>query len=245
MAKLFETIFGKASKSTQSTPTSFATLPQFGQDAFKQALERGTALSQDSSLFAPAGLRPEQLAALSSLTAGLDPTSPEAFQTGISTFSDPFEEQVVQNAIRDIQETGAGQLSDIGTFADAAGGFGGTRQALLESELQKNIQRNVGNISGSLRSQGFQSAADRTLADIARSQAVAPTLFGLGEFGREIETQQRQAPLQSVQFLQNLAKGLPVGGGGSSLSTGASKGIFSQLFPKGLGSGSLPIPGMG
>ena len=103
MPKLFESLFGSPSKSVQSTPTGFGSLPQFGQEAFEGTLGRGTELSQDPSLFAPAGLTPEQQASLSTLSGGLGQTSPEAFQTGLSTFGDPFQEQVIQNVIRDIQ----------------------------------------------------------------------------------------------------------------------------------------------
>ena len=142
---------------------------------FQQAIEAGQAI--DPSVFAPAGLTGQQETALGALESGLQPTSPEAFQTGLATFGDPFQEQVIQNVIRDIQEAGAGQFSDIGSMASAAGGFGGTRQALLEAELQKNIQRNIGDVSSQLRSQGFQAAADRTLQDITRGQQLAPQII--------------------------------------------------------------------
>ena len=212
MSSAFGKLFG--SKQKQITqPTGFGTLPGFAQEATEQAVTTGQELAQQPGLFAPADLTPEQRASLETLTAGLQPTTPEAFQTGISTFSDPFQEQVIQNVIRDIQEAGAGQLSDIGSFASAAGGFGGTRQALLEGELQRGVRRDIGDVSGRLRSQGFQSAAERTLADLARTQDVAGNLFQFGETGRQIQTQQKQAPLQAVQFLQNLARGVPTGGG--------------------------------
>lgn len=228
MPKLFESIFGGPSKATTAAPTGFGSLPEEGQQAFRDVLSRGTALSEQPGLFAPAGLTPEQQQALGTLTGGLQQTSPEAFQQGLTTFGDPFQEQVIQNVIRDIQEVGAGQFSDIGSMASAAGGFGGTRQALLESELQRNIQRNIGDVSGELRSQGFQQAADRTLQDISRSQALAPQVFGLGEVGRGIQTQQQQAPLRAVDFLSQLAQGLPTGGGASSVSTGGRTGLFEQ-----------------
>jgi len=169
---------------------------------------------------------------LGALEAGLGPTSPEAFQAGLATFGDPFEEQVVQSAIGDIREAGAGQLSDIGSFASAAGGFGGTRQALLESELQRNVQRNIGDISGQLRSQGFQSAAQRTLQDITRGQQLAPSLFQLGDVGRQIASQQQLAPAQQAQFLSGLAQGLPTGGGQIGFAP-AQPGL-AQRFGSGL-----------
>ncbi len=229
MPKLFEGLFGAPSKSVSSTPTAFGTLPGFGKEGFEDVIGRGTELSQDPGLFAPAGLTPDQLASLSTLRGGLQQTSPEAFGAGLSTFQNPFEEQVVQNALRDIREQGAGLFSDIGTAASAAGGFGGERQALLESELQQNILRESGDVSGRLRSQGFQSAADRAIADIGRTQDVAGNLFQFGETGRQIQTGQQQAPLSALSFLQDLLKGLPVGGGGSSVSTGARQSVLEPI----------------
>jgi len=226
-------LFGEPSKefTSSATPTSFASLPGFGQEAFQQAVTGAQQLAGQPDVFAPVGLTPEQQASLGTLTAGLQPTSPEAFQQGLTTFGDPFQEQVIQNVIRDIQQAGAGQFSDIGSMASAAGGFGGTRQALLESELQKNIQQSIGDVSAQLRSQGFQAAADRTLQDIARSQELAPTLFGLGDIERQIATQQQQAPIAASQFLTGTAGALPTGGGAttSGVSTGATEGLVSQL----------------
>ena len=116
-------------------------------------------------------------------------------------------------------------------MASDAGGFGGTRQALLESEALSNQQKNVGDLSGLLRSQGFSQAADRTMNDIARSQQNATNLFGLGEVSRAINTQQQQAPLEAVNYLMQLAQGFPTGGGGTSsgTATGASKGFIEQV----------------
>lgn len=223
-------LFGSPSRSFSSsqTPTGFGSLPGFGQQGFENLIQRGTDLSQDTSLFAPPGLTGQQEAALGTLEQGLQPISPEQFQTGLATFSNPFEEQVVQSAIRDLQETGRGQFSDIGTLASSASGFGGTRQALLESELFKNIQQNVGDVSGQLRQQGFQSAADRTLSELARTQDVAGNLFQFGELPRQIQQQQQQAPLAGVNFLQQLLQGLPTGGGGTSSGTniGATTGAI-------------------
>lgn len=211
MSKAFGNFFGGGKPRQVTQPTAFGTLPGFAQGAQEQAFDIATGIPQQA--FQEAPITSEQQASLDVLSQGLQPTSAGQFQQGLSTFGDPFQEQVIQNSIRDIQETGAGQFSDISQFADAAGGFGGTRQALLEAELQKNIQRNVGDVSAQLRSQGFQSAADRTLGDIARTQNLAPTLFGLGDIERQIQTSQQQAPIQQSQFLASLAAGVPTGGG--------------------------------
>lgn len=229
MSKLF------GSKSRPVTqPTTFETLPGFGRQAFQQAVEAGQEIP--TSAFAPAGLTGQQQAALSTLEGGLQPFTPEQFQTQLSTFQDPFEEQVVQSALADLQRTGRGVLSDIGAGASAAGGFGGTRQALLEAELGRSLGQEAGALSGRLRSQGFQAATQRALENLARPLDVAGNLFQLGETQRGIQTQQQLAPVAQAQFLSNLARGLPTGGGQTTFQ-GGQTGILGDVgrFAGGLG----------
>lgn len=206
-------LFGKKAKQV-TQPTGFETLPDFAQGAFRQAVESGQGIGQEA--FTQAGLTDPQQAALGTLEGGLQPFSAEQFQTQLGTFQDPFEEQVIQNALRDLQTTGQGFLSDIGEGASAAGGFGGTRQALLESDLGTGLAREAGNLSGRLRSQGFRSASEKALENLARPLDVAGNLFRLGETERGIATSGQQAPAQQAQFLANLAGTVPGGGGGIS-----------------------------
>jgi len=161
------------------------------------------------------------------LSAGTDQTSAGEFATGLETFYNPYEEQVVQNAIGDILEQGAGMQSDISTIASGAGGFGGTRQALLESELMSEMLDKIADISASTRSVGFENAANRVLGDIARSQEVAGNVFGLGDTERQIQTAQRQSPLSALQYLSGLTTTLPTGGGTVSTSRTAADPINS------------------
>lgn len=235
MSSAFGKVFGSKRK-TVTQPTTFGTLPQFGQEAIEDVTARGQALSQDPGLFAPAGFTPEQQQAMQFFGQQVSPVTSEQFQQGLSTFGDPFEEQVIQSAIRDIRETGAGQLSDIATMAGNVGGFGGIRQGILESELQRNVQRSVGDISGRLRSRGFQSAAERTLSDLSRVQEVggqrAQTLFNIGDVQRQIQTQQRQAPLQAVDFLSQLTQRIPTGGGAIGFAP-EQKGLLSRFIEPG------------
>ena len=229
MGKTFGGLFGSPSRQQSTTPTGFQSLPGFGREAFEDVIRRGTALSQQPELFAPPDLTAQQQAALGTLEAGLQPISAEQFQTGLATFQDPFEQQVVQSALQDLRETGRGFLSDIGQGASAAGGFGGTRQAVLESELGRNLAREAGGLSGRLRSQGFQQASQRTLENLIRPQQVAQALFPLAETARGIQFGQQQAPLAAVDFLSNLAQGLPTGGGTRSTARGEDPGAISRI----------------
>lgn len=236
-------IFGSKARPV-AQPTGFETLPGFARGAFEQAIDVGRGIP--ASAFAPAGLTGQQQAALGTLESGLQPFTPEQFQTQLATFQDPFEEQVVQSALADLQRTGQGFLSDIGQGASAAGGFGGTRQALLESELGRNLAREAGTLSGQLRSQGFQAASQRALENLVRPLDVAGNLFQLGDLQRQIQTQQQLAPVQQAQFLASLGQAVPGGGGQVSFLQQPStlQNIGGSLEALGKGLTSF-IPGQG
>lgn len=238
MGKFGKQLFG-GSESSSTTPTSFGSLPEEARNAFLDALSRGEELSLDESLFTQPQLTGTQQSALSSLQSGTQSTSAGQFQSGLNTFFNPFEEQVVQNAIGDITEQGQGMRSDISSMASAAGGFGGTRQALLESELNRNILRNIGEVSASTRSQGFESAANRVLGDIARSQEVAGSALQLGDIERQIQFANQQAPIQANNYLMGLAQGFPTGGGTVSKEQDFGDGALQGIGKAAAGIGSL------
>lgn len=218
----------KPATAVKEAPTGFETLPGFAQEAFKTTIGRGQEFLGRPELFAPAQLTEQQQMALQTLASGLAPLTPETFQTGLRTFQDPFEEQVVQGAIRDIREGTLGELSDIGARAGEFGAFGGQRQALLESDALRRMGQQIGDVSGRLRSLGFQQAAEKTLGDIARQRQTAATLFPLAETQRGIQQQAIQAPLRQTEFLQNLLRGIPVGGGTQKVTETAAPPTESE-----------------
>ena len=96
----------------------------------------------------------------------------------IKSFSDPFEQQVVQQAIRDITEQS--QQQGIANRASAvdAGAFGGSRGRLQDSERQEALGRGLLEAVGGIRSQGFQGARD----------AAAQQVSQLGNLGQSMGT---------------------------------------------------------
>ena len=69
-----------------------------------------------------------------------------------------YEDAAVQQALRDIQRAGDIQQQGVAAQAVGAGAFGGSRQAVAEQELQRNILEQQGRTAAGMRQQGFESA---------------------------------------------------------------------------------------
>ena len=77
---------------------------------------------------------------------------------GISQFYNPFEQDVVQQSIRDMQEANAQQSMRNRDRAVSSGAFGGSRGRLMEQERERAFGRGMMEGIGGLRSQGFGQA---------------------------------------------------------------------------------------
>ena len=95
---------------------------------------------------------------------------------GIGQFFNPFEDQVVQQALADVQ-----RASDIAGQQDAAqavsaGAFGGSRQAIMEAERARNLMDQQGQLAGQLRQAGFGQAMTQAQGDRDWETPKAPAL---------------------------------------------------------------------
>lgn len=214
-------LFGSKATPVQTSVSGFGALPDFGQAAFRDAVTRAQTVSQTPDIFAPTAFNADQLASMDLARQGYQNVTPEAFSQQVSMFSDPFNEQVVQSTLGDIERTGRGLLSDIGAGATSAGAFGGTRQAVAEAETIRNMMQEAGRTAGTLRSGNFQSAADRAIQNIGMKnqlkQQQMSDLEAIGALQQAQATQQQQAPLEAIQFLLAAAQGLPTSSTGSQL----------------------------
>lgn len=221
MSKTLGNLFGSKPTPVETSRSGFAALPDFGQSAFRDAVTRAQAVSQNPNIFAPTAFNADQLASMDLARQGYQSVTPEAFNQQVAMFSDPFNEQVVQSTLGDIQRTGQGLLSDLGAGATSAGAFGGTRQAVAEAETIRNMMQEAGRTAGTLRSGNFQSAADRAIANIGLQnqlkQQQMSDLEAIGALQQAQATQQQQAPLEAIKFLLSAAQGLPASSSGSEL----------------------------
>ena len=91
-------------------------------------------------------------------TVGIPQMPVQPPQGGIGQFFNPFEDQVVQQALGDVQRASdiAGQQE--AAQAVSAGAFGGSRQAIMEAERARNLMDRQGELAGQLRQAGFGQA---------------------------------------------------------------------------------------
>ena len=104
---------------------------------------------------------------------------------GISQFYNPYEQDVVQQSIRDMQEANAQQSMANRDRAVSSGAFGGSRVRLMEQERERSFGRGMMEGIGGLRSQGFGQATTAA-QNAARGLGGLGQMFGnLGMTGQE------------------------------------------------------------
>ena len=173
-----------------------------------------------------AGFTPDQLAAfeaarnlasssgaLGELTPGLTSeailrsrdlatTLPE---TDIQAYMSPYTQAVLDPAIRDIEERAARKRLELGQQSARTGSFGGSRQAIAESELERGTQRNIADVSALERSKAYNQALDQFRKD----QTNIPELYkgalgalttGLAQTGSRLGTE--YSPLLQIGSAQ-------------------------------------------
>ena len=91
----------------------------------------------------------------------------------MSAYQNPYEQQVVQGALADIERQR--QISQQAQQARATGAraFGGSRQAVAESIANEDYMRQAANTAAQLRSAGFTTAAGFGQTDAARAMEAA------------------------------------------------------------------------
>lgn len=91
-------------------------------------------------------------------------------------YMSPYEEAAVQQALQDIARQGQLQQQELGARAVEAGAFGGSRQAVAEQELNRNILEQQARTAAQMRAAGYESAANRAIQ-------AAQTTGQLGQYG--------------------------------------------------------------
>ena len=181
------------------------------------------------------GLQQQAFTGIGALQAptGMGAYTPETF--GAQQAQDYMNPYLMASLNPQLEE--ARRQSEIDRIANAgrmtqAGSFGGSRQALMDMENQRNLQANLANITG----QGYASAYDRAREQFNTEQSRgmqaqdAANRYGFDVLGRQeaagatqrgIESEgmaadyaqfreERDYPYKQVQYMQSLLQGLPL-----------------------------------
>jgi len=157
---------------------------------------------------AAAGIQPQIAAAQQGIEGAL---AGAATATGrfdprdIALYQSPFEEAVVQQALADIARQGQIQQQGIGAQAVGSGAFGGSRQAVAEQELARNILEQQARTAGQLRMGGFQDAANRAQQAFEAQQA---RTLQTGQLGLQGAQQAGQLGLTGQELAGRFAQGI-------------------------------------
>ena len=175
------------------------------------------------------------LAGLTVPTAQMGGFNPTSFTSGTTSqdFMSPYINAALEPQIAEAQRQAEIQRVQNAGRLGKAGAFGGSRQAIMESEGQRNLLRNLADIYGT----GMQTAYTQgmgqfnTEQDRAQQAQDMTNRFGLtalaaqqlgGGIERDIEQQgvaadyaqfkeERDNPYKQVQFQQSLLEDLPIG----------------------------------
>jgi len=275
------------SKGKQTVET---TVPQFQQQQYQDIYQQARGLAQQP--FIPytgpqvAGFSPDELRAFGATrqqfgrAQQFDPfaqrqqlmqqPAPSLLGADISAYRSPFEQQVVDVALGDIQRQADIAQQRAQEQAIRAGAFGGSRGAILEAEAARPYAEQVARVAPQLRQAGFEQAQRAAESDIERQlrqqqfqagligqqeQAQRAAVSGLLGTGAQQRALQQQAlgagrgeferalryPQQQFGLLSQALSGIPAMEGRVSRGTAGSADILG-----GLGSllGSLAIGGV-
>ncbi|QDP64552.1 MAG: hypothetical protein Tp1100DCM00d2C33371621_10 [Prokaryotic dsDNA virus sp.] len=122
-----------------------------------------------------AGFNPDQLAGFDATrnmfgqSMALDPRGQLAGMgqapLDINSFQNPYQEQVIDNAMADLNRGRQLQIQSDQDAAIGRGAFGGSRSAVLEAETNRNFADRAGNLAANLRQQGFDSSVANAMQD--------------------------------------------------------------------------------
>jgi hypothetical protein len=137
---------------------------------------------------------------------------PSLLSTDISAYQSPYQQQVIDQTMADIQRQADIARGFSQDQAIGAGAFGGSRSAILEAESQRPYAETMARTAAGLRQAGFEQAQRAAEADIARQMRGREFQAGLLG-GISAEQQRRLGMLGGIgtqqQALQQRALDIP------------------------------------
>lgn len=141
---------------------------------------------------------------ISALQGSLGAFSPTAYKD----FYNPFVEEVIKANERDIDRAGGIERRNIAAGAVNAGAFGGSRQAVAEQELARNLSEQKATMGSQLRSNAYTAAQQQAQSvfenQMQRGQNAAQVFQGLGTSQGALGEAAQAAAQRDVNSLFNV-----------------------------------------
>ena len=137
--------------------------------------------------------------------AGVGPIMAQNVQAGqlagtsLTPYTNPYESQVVQQSLQDIERARQIQQNQLGAQATAAGAFGGSRQGIAEAETNRAFAEQAARTASGLRQAGFTQAQQAAQQDIGTRMQAA---LANQQAGLQAGTTTAQMGLQAQQLNQ-------------------------------------------
>lgn len=137
-----------------------------------------------------------------------------------SQYMNPYLQSVLQPQLEELRRQSQINLQPGLAKLTQAGGFGGSRQAIMESEANRNLLQEQNRAIG----QGYANAYDKGMGqfntEVGQAKDLTNMLANAGQAQRGIEQEgitadynefltQRDDPMKKTQYLQSMLQGLP------------------------------------
>lgn len=184
------------------------------------------------------GYQPMQVNATDYTAAQMGPAGQVA-GADLSAYTNPYEAQVVDQSLADLERSRLMQQNQLGAQASAAGAFGGSRQGIAEAETNRAFADQAARTAAGLRQSGYQTAQQLAGQDIGRQMQVeqqnqaalnAQRMFGATQ-GMTAQQLNQGAGLQGAQFRLGAANQM---GGLGQQAFNTSMAIQDQQMRQGL-----------
>lgn len=159
---------------------------------------------------------------------------------GIDQYFNPYQQQVVQGVQSDFDRQRQLATNQAADMATRSGAFGGSRQAVLDAELQRGVNQNEAQQLANLRYGGYTNAANQMLQQQQMAANLGLSgLQGLFGLGQHMDARQLQA-------LQAMMGGMgPIGTSGTQTTTTPLRNNPIQGAMGGAAIGTAIAPGVG
>ena len=91
--------------------------------------------------------------------------------TNMAQYQNPFQQQVIDASMNDMNRANQMALNNVGAQAQGAGAFGGSRQGVAEAETNNNFARQAAAMTAGLNQAGYQNAQQQAQFDIGNNFA--------------------------------------------------------------------------